>query len=214
MEEVKPAFGVATEDLESAAGILFIWDTTYSLVNGITNYGRSFESLMEESSLWLSQARTSDVTNIFTLLFEGKLGCGKSSIVSTLALKSGFPFVKLLNAEKLIGHNEIGKIGIIHKLFLDAHKSPESIVILDDLERILEYSPIGHQYSNGILQTLLVLLRKAPSKGKRLMILCTTSSAQVLQMMGITQVFDAVLSIPNIVSAEEIVKVVGTEYIN
>ena len=35
-----------------------------------------------------------------------------------------------------------------------------SIVILDDIERLLEYVAIGPRFSNTILQTLLVLLKK------------------------------------------------------
>lgn len=41
-------------------------------------------------------------------------------------------------------------------------QSPMSIVILDDIERLLEYVAIGPRFSNTILQTLLVLLKKVP----------------------------------------------------
>lgn len=40
-----------------------------------------------------------------------------------------------------------------------------SIVILDDIERLLEYVAIGPRFSNTILQTLLVLLKKVRSPG-------------------------------------------------
>jgi hypothetical protein len=39
-------------------------------------------------------------------------------------------------------------------------QSPLSIVILDDIERLLEYVAIGPRFSNAVLQTLLVLLKK------------------------------------------------------
>lgn len=60
-------------------------------------------------------------------------------------------------------------------------QSPLSIVILDDIERLLEYVAIGPRFSNTILQTLLVLLKKVcgavvgmsatglVSRGRRLM---------------------------------------------
>ena len=34
--------------------------------------------------------------------------------------------------------------------------------MLDDIERLLEFVPIGPRFSNTILQTLLVLLKKQP----------------------------------------------------
>ena len=40
-------------------------------------------------------------------------------------------------------------------------QSPLSIIILDDIERLLEFVSIGPRFSNTILQTLLVLLKKA-----------------------------------------------------
>lgn len=39
-------------------------------------------------------------------------------------------------------------------------QSPQSIVILDDVERLVEYVAIGPRFSNTILQTLLVLIKK------------------------------------------------------
>lgn len=41
-------------------------------------------------------------------------------------------------------------------------QSPLSMVVLDDIERLLEYVGIGPRFSNTILQTLLVLLKKQP----------------------------------------------------
>ena len=46
-----------------------------------------------------------------------------------------------------------------------------SIIVLDDLERLLEYVPIGPRFSNTILQVLLVLLKKQPPQGRRLLVL-------------------------------------------
>lgn len=50
-------------------------------------------------------------------------------------------------------------------------QSPMSIIVLDDLERLLEYVSIGPRFSNTILQVLLVLLKKQPPKGRRLLVL-------------------------------------------
>ena len=50
-------------------------------------------------------------------------------------------------------------------------QSPMSIIVLDDLERLLEYVPIGPRFSNTILQVLLVLLKKQPPQGRRLLVL-------------------------------------------
>ena len=70
-------------------------------------------------------------------------------------------------------------------------------MVVDNIERLLDYGPIGPRYSNltlqvsqltspvhctltlCTLQALLVLLKKAPPKGKRLLVICTSSRREV-----------------------------------
>ena len=51
-----------------------------------------------------------------------------------------------------------------------------------DLERLLEYVRIGPRFSNVVLQTLLVCIKKVPQKGK-LVILATAASAAILERL-------------------------------
>ena len=85
-------------------------------------------------------------------------------------------------------------------------QSTLSIVVLDDIERLLEYVSIGPRFSNGILQTLLVLLKKQPPKGRKLLVLGTTSVASVMEDMEITTSFNVVLNVPKL-REQEIKKV-------
>ena len=64
-------------------------------------------------------------------------------------------------------------------MFEDAYKSPLSVILLDELERVLEYAAVGPHFSNVILQTLLVLLKRQPPAGRRLLVVATTSNLQV-----------------------------------
>ena len=73
-------------------------------------------------------------------------------------------------------------------------------MILDDIERILEYVSIGPRFSNPILQALLVLLKKQPPLGRRLMCIGTTSLADVMHSMELTTVFNVTLNVPNLTS--------------
>lgn len=44
------------------------------------------------------------------------------------------------------------------------------MIVLDDIERLLEYVAIGPRFSNQVLQTLLVLLKKQPPAGRKLFV--------------------------------------------
>jgi len=121
-------------------------------------------------------------------------------------MKSDFPFARIITAENMMGFTEAAKCHKIAKVFQDTYKSPLSVVVLDDIERLLEYVPIGHRFSNAILQTLLACLKKA-QKGRKLLIIGTTSNQLILEEMQVLSSFNAVLRIPNISKGEEMSKV-------
>ena len=73
----------------------------------------------------------------FPLLFSGDAGTGKSALAAYLALKSEFPFVKVIQASSFIGLNELQKAVALGKIFDDATKSPLSLILLNDIENIL-----------------------------------------------------------------------------
>ena len=72
-------------------------------------------------------------------------------------------------------------------MFEDAYRSPQSLIILDDIERLLEYVAIGPRFSNIILQTLLVLIKKVPTPGHKLVVIGTTSQGDVVESMGLSE---------------------------
>ena len=74
------------------------------------------------------------------------------------------------------------KCQYLYQTFADAYRSPLSVIFIDDIERIIEYTPVGCRFSNSVLQTLLVLLRKPPPvENRRLFIIATTSISHLLQ---------------------------------
>uniref|UniRef100_A0A3Q3DW97 Vesicle-fusing ATPase n=1 Tax=Hippocampus comes TaxID=109280 RepID=A0A3Q3DW97_HIPCM len=78
-------------------------------------------------------------------------------------------------------------------------------VVVDDIERLLDYVPIGPRFSNLVLQALLVLLKKAPPKGRKLLIIGTTSRKDVLQEMEMLDAFSTTIHVPNISTGEQLV---------
>lgn len=64
---------------------------------------------------------------------------------------------------------------LLMQFFDDAYRSELSCLLVDNVERLLDYGAIGPRYSNIVLQALLVLLTKKPPKGRKLLVLCTTS---------------------------------------
>jgi vesicle-fusing ATPase len=119
-------------------------------------------------------------------------------------MQSEFPFIKLIAPEQMVGYSEGQKIAHLHKVFSDSYKSPMSVIVVDSLERLLDWNPIGPRFSNGVLQALVVLFGKRPPKGRRLLILATTSNRSILTDMDVVSAFDTDLRVSPIDSIEAI----------
>lgn len=76
----------------------------------------------------------------------------------------------------------------------------------DDIERLLEYVAIGPRFSNIVLQVLLVLIKKQPPAGRKILVVGTSSMGEVLESMGLSAAFNVQLHVPAL-KAEEVVKV-------
>jgi vesicle-fusing ATPase len=149
-------------------------------------------------------------TPLLSVLLHGPAASGKTALAATLALESDFPFIKLVSPDQMLGYNEASKCSHITKIFNDAYRSPLSVIVIDSIERILDYVAIGPRFSNAVLQTLLVLLKKPPPKGRKLLILATSSQKFVLHDMDFDDAFSVELYVPNIESLQA-VRIVLTE---
>ncbi|XP_030201241.1 vesicle-fusing ATPase isoform X2 [Gadus morhua] len=191
--DIKPAFGTNQEDYASY------------IMNGIIKWGDPVTSVLDDGELLVQQTKNSDRTPLVSVLLEGPPHSGKTALAAQIAEDSEFPFIKICSPDKMIGHSEISKCQAIKKVFDDAYKSQLSCVVVDDIERLLDYVPIGPRFSNLVLQALLVLLKKPPPKGRKLLIIGTTSRKDILQEMEMLDAFSTTIHIQNISTGEQLV---------
>ncbi|EGG18292.1 N-ethylmaleimide-sensitive fusion protein [Cavenderia fasciculata] len=196
LKDIKPAFGQNDEQFRMYA------------INGIINYGPTFEKIQLSGNSFIQQVKNSSRTPLVSVLLSGKPGCGKSSLASTLAQSSDFPYVRTISPDDLVGYTESAKTSKITKIFEDSYRSPLSCIVVDDIERLIEFVPIGPRFSNSILQTLLILLKKTPPKGRKLLVLATSSVPEAVRDLGLGNCFATTLPIPSITTKDEFSKVV------
>lgn len=182
LKEIKPAFGTSVEKLESY------------LTYGIIPYGQTFEKLQRTLFMLVEKVRNTDNMALLSVLLEGQNGSGKSALAASVAKSSDFPFCKVISSDAMVGYSEQAKVNHIINVFEDSYKSPLSLIILDDIERLLEYVGIGPRFSNIILQTLIVCIQRIPPKGHKLLVIGTSNLYNVLESMGIT--FTSSLHVP------------------
>lgn len=148
----KPLFGVAEEELGKR------------ILRGIIHFSTFIKDILEEGRLYINQVRKPNSTPILSVALHGPPGSGKTALAAKMAMDSGFPFIKLISPEDMVGFSEMQKVQQLDKTFRDAYKSPLSVIVIDNVEMLVDWVPIGPRFSNSVLVALKVLLDKQPPK--------------------------------------------------
>ena len=191
LSEVTPAFGISEEDLKTC------------VEGGMMRYSEKVDAILKHGDRYVRQVRESEKSRLVSLLIHGPAGSGKTALAASIALKSGFPFIRLISPTELSGMSESAKIAYIDNTFRDAYKSPLNILVIDSIETLVDWVPIGPRFSNNILQVLKVALKRKPPQDRRLLIMTTTSTYSVLQQMDIMGCFDNEIAVPNMTTLDE-----------
>ncbi|KAI4858915.1 AAA-domain-containing protein [Hypoxylon rubiginosum] len=190
LEDVKPAFGISEEELSGAAPY------------GIIDYSPHIQSILSTGLSFVQAVRTSEKSPLFSILVHGPHGAGKTALAAEIGLKSEFPFVKLIRPID-VGTNEAAKLEYLRRAFSDAYKSALSIVILDSVEKIIDWNPIGPRFSNAVVQYLGAVLETRPPKNRRLLIIATTSQRSMLDQHGVFA-WDREIAVPAVKDHREL----------
>ncbi|CAL8068039.1 unnamed protein product [Calicophoron daubneyi] len=177
--DVKPAFGTAEEELNCYAP------------RGIMTWGETVSEALNMGKLAVRAVGENDVETYrpLTVLIEGPPKAGKTALAVEIAKLSGFPFVKICTSHKMIGYTETAKCMAMKKIFDDGAKSPMSVVIVDNIEGLIEYNPVGPRFSNYIVQAIRDLVSQPLKEGRRMLVIGTTSCRAELHEQNLTQAF-------------------------
>ena len=167
LEEVKPSFGSDQTEIKKLIKDSIIFFTA-SLKTNYIYVNRVIKSVLSGN-------------NLVNILISGQNGSGKTAMAAQLAIESNFPCIRYISSFELMGLSELSKINKLQKIFHDSYKSTHSLIIIDDLERIIDYNEIGPRFSNSIVQALLDLTSKTQSSN--MAIICTTSRSDMLKQM-------------------------------
>ncbi|CAJ0751789.1 17464_t:CDS:2, partial [Entrophospora sp. SA101] len=95
--------------------------------------------ILSDGQLFIEQVRKSSRTPLVSVLLHGPPSSGKTALAATMAMASEFPFIKLISPESMVGYSESAKMTAINKVFNDSYKSPLSVIVMDNIERLLDW---------------------------------------------------------------------------
>ncbi|TYZ58808.1 hypothetical protein PybrP1_001584 [[Pythium] brassicae (nom. inval.)] len=193
LEEVKPKFGAPSDQL------------ALHFKNGVVPFGKAFTDVKDALVRVVDQVRLNDKTPLMSVLLHGERGAGKTALATYCAVASEFPLVRLIRASELIARAENAKCSYIHTVFEEAYRSPLSIIILDDIERLIDYVGLGPRFSNLVLQALMVLIRNpVPFPDRKLVVIGITSNMDAMRALELADGFDLALEVPQLRTPEEL----------
>lgn len=199
--EVKPAYGVHEEDLQDC------------LQGGIIKYSPKIDNILMRVERDITQLKNSERFNFSSVMLYGPPGSGKTALAAYMALKSKFPFIRMISSDEVIGMTETAKVNYIDTTFRDAYKSPLNILIVDDIEALIDYVPIGPRFSPVILRALMTRLKRPPPENYRLIVLATSSNYRLMKDLDILNCFNDEIAITNLSTIDELTGVMArTEF--
>ncbi|KAJ1373327.1 vesicle fusion factor [Parelaphostrongylus tenuis] len=182
--DIKPAFGRSDESLEKF------------LRRGMVVWGNEVTRILEEGARLVEETINPDAGGFVTAVLAGAPRTGKSFLAAEIARASDFPLIKVLSPGDMVGFSETAKCQLLRKAFTDAFRSKLSVLLIDNVERLLDYSPVGPRFSNLVLQALLVMLNEPPPADHRLLVLATSSNRAFLRELELINAFGHVIDVP------------------
>jgi vesicle-fusing ATPase len=125
-----------------------------------------------------------------------------------MALDSKFPFIRLLSAKDMVGMSESAKVQHIDNVFRDAYKSPLNLLVVDNIEAIIDYVPIGPRFSSVVLRALMTRLASNPPENRRLIVIGTSSNYSLMKSLDMLNCFNDEVCVNNVTSLDELCAVV------
>lgn len=194
LDDIKPAFGNINEELiEYNKTPIILWSQIVPLYTNIT-----------ETILDLKNG------NSTSILLKGTTNLGKTKLLTKIAIDSGIPCVKIITADKLLRVSD--KATHIINIFDQCHSAKSSILILDNLERIIEWTSYGGRFDNKIVQTIMTLLRKQIKSDRKVIILMTSYDDDMIEKVDISQLIDYHYNMPHTIELDSDLALIIANY--
>lgn len=166
--EIKPQFGNISKEIEIITSIPF---ELYSI-----EYNKVYQDIIDKISN-LSKGK------LLSIMIQGDSYIGKTTMASQIAINCRYNCVKFVSSETLMNFTSVQTQ--LYELFEQGCKSESFVIVLDCVEKIIEYSKLGNIYNNKILQTIYTILSKIIEPNKSIVILLTSSNKSLMSSSGL-----------------------------
>lgn len=180
--EIEPMFGIASGEIERiTAKPLLMWCTQIENI-----YNKIIQSINTAKNGYIN-----------VILVYGEQYTGKTKLVAHAVKNSNVACIKFVTPKDLINFADRSKH--VNLIYDQCCKPHESVIVLDNMERIIEWSSSGARYDNKMVQTILTLVNTTIDPSKKITVIITANSMEVLELFDMHKYVDISYSMPEIV---------------
>jgi SpoVK/Ycf46/Vps4 family AAA+-type ATPase len=120
----------------------------------------------------------SDFIQNQSMLIYGAKGVGKTSMCNIIASRSDIPYTKIISAANYITLMDHQKIEFLFNIIKEAELSPKSLIIIDDVDILLDYTVIDGRkcYCTKLYNALKAVLGYSLDIDKNMRVIATTGN--------------------------------------
>ena len=86
------------------------------------HFSSSIEGILAAGRQDLEAVQHSQTIRTLNTILFGPPGSGKTALAAKLAIDSGFPFIKLVTSQDMVGYSELAKVNQLETIFRDSDK--------------------------------------------------------------------------------------------
>jgi len=201
VDKVKPAFGSHEEELE----IL--------VERGIIPFNpTSFDSIFRQIGELSRTIETSPTQRKATVLFHGSPGSGTTAMAARLAMDSGYSFIRVITPKSLLRFkSEMAKRDHVTQIFSDAERSKKSLIVLDKLEYLIDWIPLGNAYSPILVSAIRTALQSDVPVDRHQLVFVTTTNYSLVKMFELHNIFDRKVFVPPVMDLTELTRILAAK---
>ena len=170
-QEIRPQFGTVAKEIDIITSVPF---ELYS-----DEYSRRYTDI-------LGKINNLTKGNMLSILIQGDPYIGKTTMACQIAKNCNLNCVKFVNSESLMNYGL--KENQLYDIFQQGYRSESFVVVLDSVEKLIEYSKLGNIYNNKILQSIYTILSKVVEPNKKIIVVLTSSNKKLMTELDLSSI--------------------------
>lgn len=179
--EIKPQYGSVSKEIEIITSIPF---ELYAV-----EYAQKYNDIM-------NKIKNLSKGNMLSILIQGDSYVGKTTMACQIAKNCGLGCIKFISSESLMDYTFKEKQ--IYDIFEQGYRTESFVLVLDSIEKLIEYSKLGNIYNNKILQSIYTILSKIIEYPKLIVVILTSSNRQLMGSLEINTLCNYVYQLSDV----------------